>query len=169
MEPWTILGSLVVGFVAASGARATDPFRDKHSELRAHLARLATRVGNLGSVPIEDQRELMRDIVDILETRVRPHAAWTERVLYPLVDRKSGGGSGITATMRHEHRIVDRWIDELSAEAARQKPDPRAFGRRAHNLLGLLQANFEEVEEILLPVLDRTMSPDELLREAGSP
>ncbi|MFZ5481345.1 MAG: hemerythrin domain-containing protein [Myxococcota bacterium] len=167
MEPWTILGSLVLGYVAVTGARPTDPFREQHAELRTHLAHLSTRLGALASVPAAEQRALMLEIVAFLDSHVRPHAQWEERVLYALVDRKAGGGTGITATMRHEHRIVDRWIDELAAEAARPQPDPRAFGRRAHNLLGLLQAHFEEEEEVLLPVLDRTMSRDEFMQAMG--
>jgi hemerythrin-like domain-containing protein len=105
----------------------------------------------------------MADVVRFLGEHIRPHAEWEERVLYPLVDGKAGSPARhpFTASMRYEHRIVGRWIDEMGAIRGKAKPDVRAFARRADNLLGLIAAHFEEEEEVLLPILDATMKPEE--------
>jgi hypothetical protein len=73
-----------------------------------------------------------------------------ERVLYPLLDRRLGRGRAFTATLRYEHRVIDRWITELAREAARHTPDVLAFARRADKVLGLLEAE----EEMLPPALE---------------
>ena len=57
--------------------------------------------------------------------------------------------------MRYEHGVVGRWIGELAQEAKRPAPDVKAFTRRTDNLLGLLEAHFEEEEHVLLPILER--------------
>ena len=44
---------------------------------------------------------------------------------------------------------------------AQPSPDVKSFTRRAYGLLGLLEAHFEEEEQVLLPILDRTMSKEE--------
>lgn len=122
--------------------RVTEPFRKEHAEIEEHLG--------------------------FLEGHIAPHARWEERVLYPAVDRRvHEGAPPFTASMRHEHEIVARWINALEREAAKERPDPRAFTRQADALLGLLRAHFEEEEEVLLPILDRAMTSDEYEREIG--
>ena len=112
----------------------------------------------------------MRRTLGFFRDHLLAHAEWEERVLYPAVDRRaSGSGHAFTSSMRYEHRIVGRWIGELEAMAASRPPDVVAFARRTHNLLGLVSAHFEEEEEVLLPILDRTMTAEEFKREMGSP
>jgi hemerythrin-like domain-containing protein len=145
-------------------------FRLEHADLRQRLVHLETMVGALARATRDKQVALMREVVSFLEGHVNAHAQWEERVLYPVVDRQAGSGTEpFTASMRHEHRIIGRWVKELSREAARPVPDARAFARRADNLLGLMTAHFEEEEEVLLPVLDRTMTAEQFQREVISP
>jgi hemerythrin-like domain-containing protein len=108
----------------------------------------------------------MARVVGFLREHLIGHADWEERVLYPLVDRHAGGGpEAFTASMRLEHRIIARWTDELAREASHREPDIGVFCARAHNLLGLVMAHLEEEEDVLLPVLDRTMTAAEFERE----
>ncbi len=108
----------------------------------------------------------MASIAGFLQDHILAHAKWEESVLYPVVDRLARSGpEPFTATMRYEHGIVGRWIAELAAEAKRPAPDVDAFARRTDNVLGLLAAHFEEEEEVLLPLLDRSLSPAEFRRE----
>jgi hypothetical protein len=69
--------------------------------------------------------------------------------------------------MRYEHTIVGRWIDELAAMAAGPTLDAKAFARKSDRLLGLIAAHFEEEEEVLLPILDRATTREELEKELG--
>ena len=42
-----------------------------------------------------------------------------------------------------------------------------AFARRAMHLVGLLRGHFEVEEQVLLPVLDRTMTTEQFQREVA--
>lgn len=151
---------------AAPAPRVTEPFREEHAEIQVHLKHLHDMTGGLRAAPAEDARGTMKFVVKFLNEHIRAHAEWEERVLYPVVDRMARSGRDVfTATMRHEHRIIGRWIDELAAEAAKEAPGVEPFARRADNLLGLIAAHFEEEEEVLLPLIDRGMSPEQFRRE----
>ncbi len=108
----------------------------------------------------------MQRIVGALRSHIVPHAEWEEAVLYPVVDEKAGGGPHpFTAAMRREHEIVGRWIDELDRQSKDVASDPLLFSRKADQLLGLIIAHFEDEEEVLLPILDETMSKEDFERE----
>jgi hemerythrin-like domain-containing protein len=147
----------------ASESRSTDPFRAEHVEIRKHLEHIRGWAGELVKQPLNEQKATMKRTVSFFLEHIRPHAEWEERNLYPIVDRIAGG-EHFTATMRHEHKIVARWVGELAVEAVKPSPDALAFARRTDNLLGLLDAHFEEEEEVLLPLLDRTLSASEFER-----
>lgn len=152
----------------AAPGRPTEPFRREHVEIKEHLAHLDAAVGKLAAESPDEQRRTMQHVVEFLIEHIKAHADWEERVLYPAVDKRTcAGANPFTASMRYEHRIIGRWIDELAAIAASPTPDVTAFVRRADNLLGLISAHFEEEEEVLLPILDRAMSHEEFEREIG--
>lgn len=149
--------------------RPTQPFLDEHAELHEHLRHVSDMVGRLRLEEERDRKETMAHVVRFFRTHLVPHAEWEERVLYPLVDEKAGGGPNrFTASMRHEHRIVGRWIGELEQQAEAPSPDSIAFARRADQLLGLVQAHFEAEEQVLLPILDATMTREEFEQRVGS-
>jgi hemerythrin-like domain-containing protein len=149
--------------------RPTEPFRREHAEIKEHLAHLGAELAELGTSSPEQQRAIMQHTVQFFVEHIEPHAAWEERVLYPVVDARAGSGENrFTATMRYEHGVVGRWTKELQAIAAQPSPDVKSFTRRAYGLLGLLEAHFEEEEQVLLPILDRTMSKEEFEREIGA-
>ncbi|MDP2305577.1 MAG: hemerythrin domain-containing protein [Pseudomonadota bacterium] len=157
----------LVATAAAPATRPTEPFRAEHVALVRELDEVAAKVGSIPTLPAARQREEMKAIVGFFKEHLEPHAGWEERVLYPAVDRRmpTGALEPFTASMRNDHKVVGRWIGELDALARPQTPDPTAFTRRADNLLGLVRAHFEAEEEVLLPILDRTMSADEFKKE----
>jgi hemerythrin-like domain-containing protein len=169
MKTLSLLTALLIAPALAAGTprRPTDGFRKEHVEIKVHLDHVRAWAADLRGAP--DRRATMTRIVSFFTEHIRPHAEWEEKVLYPAVDRRAGSREThpFTATMRHEHRIVGRWIDELAAEARKPRPDAVAFQRRTDNLLGLIMAHFELEEEVLLPVLDATMTPAEFDREIG--
>ena len=151
---------------ASPGQRATDPFRLEHRDIADRLADFECQIGLLPGAGREARKQTMTRIVAFLHGHVLPHAAWEEQVLYPAVDRRAGSGENrFTAAMRHEHAIVARWTDELAREASLPDPDPVWFARRADRLLGLLLAHLENEEEVLLPVLDWTMTAEDFENE----
>lgn len=143
----------------------SDSFRTEHAGLRGHLFQLEITVASLAAASGEEQHRATTEMVRFLRSHVSDHAQWEERVLYPLVDRQAGGNEPFTAVMRHEHRIIERWVAELTDETCRSPIAIRRFVRLAERLVGLLLAHFECEEEVLLPVLDRTMTPQEFDRE----
>jgi len=144
---------------------ATELFRREHAEFKTFLAGIGHQVDQLYAVSAVNPATLA-NIVQELDRHMTPHAEWEERVLYPVVDRHAGGGRpAFTASMRYEHRMIARQLAELMQEAHRQAPDARRFARHADHPLGLVAAHFEAEEEVLLSLLDSSMTAEEFRRE----
>lgn len=150
-----------------TGARTTEPFRNEHAGIREHLGQLAAMIGSLPGSPQPKQRETMQRTVSFLDSHVKPHAEWEDQVLYPVMDHYAGSTAAhpFTATMRHEHKIIARWIDELARLASASAPDVIGFVRQADQLLGLISAHLENEDQVLLPILDAHMTPEVFLKE----
>jgi hemerythrin-like domain-containing protein len=156
------------GGTVMTDERPTAAFRAEHREMQEHLGQVHEWVGAMATKQPPEQRKTAQKVASFFEKHIKPHAEWEERFLYPVVDKLAGGGPrAFTSTMRYEHRIVGRWIGELRAEADKPKTDTARFARRADNLLGLLWAHFEEEEEVLLPLIDASMSKAQFERELG--
>jgi hemerythrin-like domain-containing protein len=157
---------------AAADDRPTAGFRAQHAEIKEHLRHLDGMVGTLDGAAEGERKKTMAFVVKFLDEHIRSHAAWEEAHLYPIVDVRAGRqGESFTASMRYEHRIIGRGIDELSALAAATPPNAKAFARAADRVLGIIGAHFEKEEEVFLPLLDRSMTRaqvDEML-SAPSP
>jgi hemerythrin-like domain-containing protein len=165
-----LLSALLLIFSVQSslGAKAkpSEAFRKEHLAIRDHLNSIDKTTGELAQQKPETQKVTMNKIVSFFAEHIRPHAEWEEKVLYPAVDKRAKSGENLfTATMRHEHKIVGRWIDELKKQADAAKPDASTFVRKTDKLLGLILAHFEEEEDVLLSVLDRSMTTQEFERE----
>lgn len=142
-----------------SGGLPTQKFRDEHQQVKVHLGHVAEWVGNLQTAPADQKKQLAQKVVAFFEKDIKPHAEWEEANLYPVIDQLTGATKErFTSSMRYEHKIIGRWIDELAAEAKKPQPDYVAFSRRADNLLGLIHAHFEEEEQVLLPYADKKMT-----------
>lgn len=146
--------------------KATQAFRDAHVELRRMLEAQTAALGDLTRASPEVARAIMARAIVFLDEEVRPHANAEEVKLYPALDGAVGGREPFTATMRHEHAIIDRWIEELAVHAGSTTPDAAWFTRRADRLFGLIEAHFEEEEVLLLPVLDRVFETEDQLERA---
>lgn len=142
----------------------TTPFRRRHSAIREQLVHASEHVGRLPHVGAAEQRRLMVKVLHLLREHVLRHAHWEEAVLYPVVERQSAGGL-VTSSLRQEHVVMARWLDELDRMADSEQPAGISFSRRADQLLGLVLAHLEAEDEVLLPVLDRTMTPAEFERD----
>lgn len=165
----TIL-TMLIGGATLRATLPTAPFRQEHVEVKEHLAHIDAMVGQLGATKADQQRSTMTAVAKFLADHILTHAEWEEKYLYPAVDKRTTAGEHpFTESMRYEHRIVGRSIDELKRMAAADKLEPTVFARRADRLLGLILAHFEEEEQVLLPILDRTMSAEDFEKEMGRP
>jgi hemerythrin-like domain-containing protein len=148
--------------------RVTQGFLDGHAALREQLRLHEAAVGDLRGAPAQAAAVTMDGAVLFLDEEIRPHATWEELKLYPLLDSLVGGREPFTASLRREHAIIDRWIETLAVSAASTAPDPAAFARSADRLFGLIEAHFEEEEQVLLPILERGFrTADEFERAVG--
>lgn len=148
----------------------TAGFRGEHAGTKEHLRHLDGMVRSLDGASDEDQKRTMSFVVQFLREHILTHAAWEEANLYPLVDERAGrAGEPFTASMRYEHGIIGRGIEELSALSTAATPDPRAFARSADRLLGIIDAHFEKEEEVFLPLIDRSMTREEVEKALGAP
>ena len=146
--------------------RPSQHFREEHIEIKKHLHHIEEWTGELKSLSPEKQKEQMQKIVKFFVEHIKPHADWEEKKLYPAVDKRTAKSSdAFTTTMRYEHKIVGRWINDLSDEAKKKPSNPNHFSRKTDQLLGLIYAHFEEEEEVLLPILDKTMSAEDFKKE----
>lgn len=149
-------------------ARATQGFRDEHVQVRKHLEHVRTWAGLLARQQPREQRATARRIVEFFQQHLGPHAAAEERGLYPLVDRLAGGGPHpFTASMRHAHRVVERWTRGLAQLAEQPAFNAHGFARETDRLLGLVEAHFEAEEDVLLPLVDAAMTREAFEREVG--
>lgn len=161
--------ALAAGGSALASTRPTEPFRQEHVEVKEHLAHIDQMIGSLSTAEPSAQRRTMAMVAKFLDEHIRKHAEWEEAKLYPAVDKRTHEGIyPFTASMRYEHRIVGRGIDDLASRAQTETIDAIAFARAADRLVGLIQAHFEEEEEVLLPILDATMTQEDFEKELGT-
>lgn len=89
-----------------------------------------------------------------------------EEVLYPAVEQAMAA-PGATATMRADHAEIVSRIDRVADTAttvATHCPDDTLARDLTHQLVGLsaiLLLHFRKEEEVLLPVLDSTLGPED--------
>lgn len=149
-----------------SSGLPSEQFRKEHVEIKKHLSQVEQWAGNLSRSKPMEQKKTMLKIATFFKEHIKPHAGWEEEKLYPAVDKRASKGAEIfTSTMRYEHKIVGRWIEALENEATSKTPNAKVFSRKADQLLGLIIAHFEEEEEVLLPILDKSMTAAEFKKE----
>ena len=165
MTKWLLITSIILGplSLGAAETRPTESFRKEHAEIKEHLQHLHVMAGKLTTADAAQRRETANFIVKFLNDHIRSHAKWEEARLYPAVDHRTHAGMHpFTSSMRYEHGIIGRAIDELDRLAAATPFDPVGYLRKTDRLLGVISAHFEKEEEVFLPILDRTMTREEL-------
>ncbi|BDG02986.1 hemerythrin domain-containing protein [Anaeromyxobacter oryzae] len=145
---------------------ATAPLRRARARVREVLDGISERVGALAAEPAAGRAGAMRAIVADLDACLRPHLDWEERTVHPVVDKFAcEGPAAFSASMRYEHEIIQRSLTDLERRTG--AGDAATFARHADRLLGVLFAHFELEEEVLFPILDRTMSPEAFRTAVG--
>ena len=144
----------------------TEPLRAEHRDLLPHLQGLETIADEVERWDTDEATHVLGEIVGFLRAHLVPHARAEELVLYPAVE-DAMVAPGATATMRADHAEIVARIDRLAdtaATIATQWPDPALTRDLTHQLVGLsaiLLLHFRKEEDVLLPVLDTTLGPDD--------
>lgn len=154
---------------SAPGERATEGFRRHDRKKRDEIARISCLLDTIHHVSEMDQRELMAAAVSLIRGGLLPDSEAQEKLLYAAVDRRVKSGlCPFTEALRFERRQMGRWTEELALLASEPLPDHNRFCLRGERLLGLVESHLDAIEEILLPILDRSMTSAQFHREVGS-
>jgi iron-sulfur cluster repair protein YtfE (RIC family) len=144
----------------------TEPLRAEHRALLPHLRGLETIADEVERWDGDEAAHVLGEIVQFLRAHLVPHAEAEEQVLYPAVEQAMAA-PGATATMRADHTEIVARIDRLAdtaATVADRWPEPALARDLTHQLVALsaiLLLHFRKEEEVLLPVLDNTLSADD--------
>jgi iron-sulfur cluster repair protein YtfE (RIC family) len=143
----------------------TEPLRAEHRDLLPHLKALDTAADQVDRWDRDEALKVLGDVVAFLRGHLVPHASAEEQVLYPAVE-EAMAAPGATATMRADHVEIVARIDRLAScvgEIHTRWPDDALARDLTHQLVGLaaiLQLHFAKEEEVLLPVIDQSLSPE---------
>jgi len=152
----------------ATPARPTDGLRADHAKLLATVHALGERLETLHESGTLDQLALAREVIDLVNRQIAPHARAEEYTLYPAADWAAGEGSHLTETARFEHQLVARRCQALeksiSAGAA-----PGKLMHLCYGILGLVAAHFQVTEEVILPYLDKALDKARFEKEVLTP
>jgi uncharacterized protein (DUF2249 family)/hemerythrin-like domain-containing protein len=138
-------------------AKLSDAFRHHHRQLAQEMAQQVAALtgGNEESDPAP--------LVRFLRHELLPHAAGEERSLYPAVEPLLKAHGMATATMRMDHRAIERHIRSLEDAAARLRSSPKAghaeprrdLARLVWQLQALFEVHLEKEEQVYLPLLEQ--------------
>jgi len=139
--------------------------REEHRALAPRIDELAVLASRLSTASWSRQSPAVRRALDFLRSHLLPHARLEEEVIYPAVERGLGA-VGAAATMVRDHREVESLTMALAEAAGRA--DARAdegtveeAKRLLYSLHALLRVHFAKEEEVYVPVLQRSLTPEE--------
>lgn len=84
------------------------------------------------------------------------HINAEETTLFPAFEQKTGIVDGPTTVLRDEHRLIRRWMDEVTA--ALEASDPAATERAITGLEDILGEHNIKEEQVLYPMTDGAMA-----------
>lgn len=139
----------------------TSPIREEHRELVPHLRHIETAAVGVWSWNAKEAGRRLPPIVAFLRDQLIPHAEQEEAVLYPEIDRITGGPT--TATMTLDHVEIGARTERLAAsvESAIEEWGPGVaadLSRQLASLAAIVVLHFEKEEEALLPLLDEALT-----------
>lgn len=141
--------------------RLTQPLRDEHRELSAHVHEILTVADALADQPPEALRDRLSDVASFLQHDLLRHAAAEEAALYPVVGRLMGAREA-TATMTRDHSEIEGLSEQLGRLVGRLGAGrvERADAQRIlYGLYALVSLHFAKEEEVYLPILDERLTP----------
>lgn len=140
----------------------TTPIREEHRELIPHLRHIEATAVDVGGWDVAEAIKRLPPIVSFLRDQLAPHAEQEEEILYPEIDRITGGPT--TATMTLDHVEIKSRSDRLAASVDTAIEDwgpgvAADLSRQLAALAAIIVLHFEKEEEALLPLLDEALTP----------
>jgi iron-sulfur cluster repair protein YtfE (RIC family) len=130
----------------------------EHEELAAGIERIHELGEALATLPADQRTAGIQRVLHWVDEDVRPHMAWEEAWLFPLIDDRAHT-PWATRVARFDHRQIADQAERLHAHCAYGSASPSRVSTTLladlSGLEALLRANIEREEQLLLPVLDR--------------
>lgn len=145
-----------------SGTTAEHAFEEhEHRDLAPGIDRLHAAACAVGGMTSARWIQQVLDVIDWVQTVLRPHAAWEDAWLYPEIARRAGS-PWATKLMTFEHDQIFEIARklEVDTELLRDEPDHDAItALRGHlfALEALLRAHIEREERFLIPVIESNL------------
>lgn len=134
----------------------------EHAGLFPHLEHLGQLAGQSSTLPDEQLRERLDEVLGFLRDGLLPHAAEEERSVYPAAEKVLRAIGGATRTMAIDHRFIRELVETLAS--VRQGPLSEAERERVRRLLyglqALLEVHFTKENEAYVPLLNRLSLPE---------
>lgn len=92
------------------------------------------------------------------------HFAAEEQTLFPAFEARTGMVAGPTKVMRAEHAQMNGLVERMAEALARR--NDRAYLGESETLLMLMRQHNLKEEQILYPMADRALGPDQALLTA---
>jgi hemerythrin-like domain-containing protein len=141
------------------GTTAEHAFAEhEHRDLAPGIERIHAVARAVGSSAPSDWSRAVLDVIDWVETVLRPHAAWEDAWLYPAIAGRAGS-PWATKLMTFEHQQILEVARKLEADRVLLRPEPgrdEILDMQGHlfALEALLRAHIEREERFLVPLLE---------------
>lgn len=139
--------------------------KDYYALFAAHHRRLIGTIDDLGR-RVEDDIFNTPELLTYLWKALIPHAQGEEVTLYKRAETLPGGHA-LVRPMISEHETIVQRLGELG-QLFERKEDAE-FQKTSHSLLKLIHEHFQKEEDVLTPLLQQHLSPEEfgtLIEEA---
>lgn len=130
--------------------RPTEPFREEHEQLVAHVEHLAAAAREVPRLSEDERKALRTRILDFLRGTLLPHARAEEEILYPEWAALIGFADA-AVPMVHDHEAIVSRVERLEvADLA----DVDTLQQLLYELHALISVHFRKEEDIQLPAFD---------------
>jgi hemerythrin-like domain-containing protein len=130
----------------------------EHRDLAPGINRIHDVAGLIDDIASPSALLALLDVIDWVDTVLKPHAAWEDAWLYPEIARRAGT-PWATKLMTFEHRQILDVARKLEADRALLRREPLRHETNdlrsdLFALEALLRAHIEREERFLIPLLE---------------
>ena len=140
---------------------------EEHREMLPHIKAMRTTAELIGHTPHSVLMARCQEAIQFLQHHLLPHARAEEQFLYPVIDRLEGARLG-SALMRWDHTEIQRLTTELHVTWEKMIGNHLLTADVERNLRETLLSlhsiaiqHFTKEDELLVPLLESTISQDE--------
>jgi iron-sulfur cluster repair protein YtfE (RIC family) len=134
-------------------------FEEEYHRLRSRVAEVRRVVHRIREGRTADASRTA-EVLRLFTQDILPHAHWTERVVYPLVesDPSRPQVSTVISALRRQNARLARLVRQLDELQAYRRSGVRAFAVLALELAGITDQHLEDERLALAPTMERLES-----------